>query len=111
MRNLDGDWEVTDSKGRQVSFNFCTYAEATSSGCSNEAFGFEKAGGKCLELTGSEPQAEVNESVTKSDKDGKDMEGIRLNRGGGAECPDDPSQLLGLTMDVWCNPDVLGAPD
>jgi len=33
MRNLEEDWQVTDTRGRHISFNFCTYADATSEGC------------------------------------------------------------------------------
>ena len=65
MRNLDGDWEVTDSRGRQISFNFCIYSEAKNDGCEKDSFAFEKAGGKCVALTSDEPQAELNEFVTR----------------------------------------------
>lgn len=55
MRNLDGDWEVTDTRGRRVSFNFCTFAESTGQGCDKDAFGFMMEGSKCVELTSNEP--------------------------------------------------------
>lgn len=44
MRSMDGDYSVIDPRGRTVSFNFCTYAEATSEGCAHEAFAFMRAG-------------------------------------------------------------------
>ena len=60
MRNLDGDWDVVDPRGRQIGFNFCTYAESSQAGCEHDAFAFMKEGGKCVELTSNEPKAEVN---------------------------------------------------
>lgn len=66
MRNLDGDWEVTDTRGRQVKFNFCVFAESTSNGCEHDAFAFMKQGSKCLELTSDEPKGDVNLYVERS---------------------------------------------
>lgn len=43
-------------------------------------------------------------------KSGEAVEGIRITRAGGAVCDEDPSQLMGLTIDIWCNPDVTGSP-
>lgn len=66
MRNFEGDYEVTDTRGRQVSFNFCLYAESTSAGCTKDAFAFMKEGGKCLELTSDEPKSELNDYVERA---------------------------------------------
>lgn len=33
-----------------------------------------------------------------------------MTRAGGAACPEDPQQLLGMTIDVWCNPNEQGGP-
>ena len=92
MRNLDGDWQVTDSHGNHISFNFCVYSESTTSGCEKDSFGFMKQGSKCLELTSDEPQAELNDFVERASQvKGEDQEGIRLTRAGGATCPEDTS--------------------
>lgn len=42
------------------------YSEAKEQGCENDSFGFMKEGGKCLELTSDEPQAELNEFVERA---------------------------------------------
>lgn len=112
MRNTDSDWEVTDSQGRRVSFNFCTYAASTSSGCAKEAFAFVRSGSHCEELTSNEPVAEVNTYIDRSSstKPGETQDGIRIERGGGAVCDADPTQLYSITIDVWCNPDVKDTP-
>ena len=93
MRNLDGDYHVTDHRGRPISFNFCVYAESTSNGCSSDAFAFMKEGPECKELTSSEPQAEVNDYVERTSpvRSSDDQEGIRLVRAGGATCDADSS--------------------
>lgn len=45
MRNFDGDWEVTDSRGRSVKFNFCMYSEGEQNGCQHDSFAYMKEGG------------------------------------------------------------------
>ena len=113
MRNPDGDWEVTDIRGRRISFNFCTYSEAKSQGCEHESFAFMKEGSQCKALTSDEPRAEVNDVIERTStitKSGGDQGGIRLDRAGGDECSEDSSQLLGITIDVWCNPTFTDAP-
>lgn len=95
-----------------MSFNFCQFAESQSAGCEKDAFGFMKEGPKCVELTSDEPKAEVNSYVERASsiKKGDDQEGIRVERAGGAICAEDDTQLYGLMIDVWCNPDVKDAP-
>ena len=61
-------------------------------------------------LTSDTPQAEVTELVSKTDKDGNEVEGIRMLRGGGSPCPADDSRLLSFTLDVWCNSDAQREP-
>ena len=68
LRNVDGDWQVTDWRGRPISFNFCVYTESTMAGCEHDAFGFMKEGGKCLEITSDEPQAEFDYFIDREVK-------------------------------------------
>ena len=112
MRNVDSDWQVTDTRGRQISFNFCTYSEAKAEGCEKDAFGFMHEGSKCLELTSDEPKGELNAYVERTSqiKTGEDQGGIRVIRAGGSICKEDATQLMGMTIDVWCNPDATGSP-
>ncbi len=63
-------------------------------------------------MTSDEPKAELNEYVERASQiKGDDQEGIRLTRSGGAMCKEDQTQLYGVTIDVWCNPDVTSAPE
>lgn len=112
MRNLDGDWEVTDTRGRQVKFNFCVYSEATANGCEHDAFAFMKEGG-CKELTSDEPKGDVDTYVERpsQSKSGDIQEGIRIQRSGGATCDSDPSSPMSVTIDVWCNPEYKDSPE
>mmetsp|Transcript_11574 Transcript_11574/g.13794 ORF Transcript_11574/g.13794 Transcript_11574/m.13794 type:complete len:94 (+) Transcript_11574:426-707(+) len=91
MRNTDGDWEVYDPLNRQVSFNFCTFADASAAGCSKDTFAYMKNVAQCKELTSDEPKAEINSYVERASsiKGSSDQEGIRIERGGGAICPAD----------------------
>lgn len=41
---------------------------------------------------------------------GDQQGGIRLTRAGGDKCEADKSQLYSLTVDVWCNPFIVGTP-
>lgn len=66
MRNLEGDWEVTDPRGRRVSFNFCVYTEGDSAGCSHDTFAYMKEGSACKELTSDEPKAEIDLFVERA---------------------------------------------
>ena len=111
MRNQEGDWHATDTRGHEIAFNFCMYAQSKEAGCENEAFAFMKNGAKCNELTSDEPGAEVSEYVERATavKSGN-VEGIRLTRAGGVVCDADPTQLMGITFDVWCNPDAKDSP-
>ena len=114
MRNVDGDWHATDTRGHEVSFNFCMYAQSKEAGgCTNEAFAYMKEGSACKELTSDEPKAEFNEYVERIGKvksGNINQEGIRVSRAGGAICDADPTQLMGITFDVWCNPDAKDSP-
>jgi len=65
MRNLDGDWEVTDTHGHLISFNFCIYSGASNEGCKNDAFAYMHDGSTCKALTSDEPGAEFNEYVER----------------------------------------------
>jgi len=53
-------------------------------------------------LTSDTPQAELTELISKTQGD-DEVEGIRLMRAGGDVCPQDESQLMTFTLDVWCN--------
>ena len=55
MRNIEGDWSVTDPQGHHIGFNFCTYSEASENGCTHNTFAYMKEGSKCEELTSDEP--------------------------------------------------------
>ena len=65
LRNPDGDWEVSDSRGRQISFNLCHYAarEESCPSLKDDTFAFMKSGGHCFALTSNEPKAEISEAV------------------------------------------------
>lgn len=72
-----------------------------------------KEGGACKELTSNEPKAEYPEVVERVSpiKRDKTQEGIRITRGGGVVCQADQEQLMSVTIDVWCSPDVVFAPE
>ena len=90
---MDGDWQVTDQRGRQIGFNFCTYSEAQSQGCEHDAFGYMREGANCRALTSDEPKAEVTEVITRNSqsKQGEEQDGIRVMRAGGDVCSEDSS--------------------
>ena len=112
MKNVDGDWTVRDTHGRDINFNFCHYAE-DECGDSTDAFAFMKEGhNKCLALTSSEPKAEIAQAVERDDPKDKTkvQEGIRITRAGGSDCPTDSGVPLSVIFDVWCDPTALGEP-
>ena len=112
LKNLDNDWKITDPKsGSSVYFNLCHYTDKSSCDTNDDSFAYrESASGQCEMLTSDTPQAEVTELVSKTDKDGNEVEGIRMLRGGGSPCPADDSRLLSFTLDVWCNSDAQREP-
>lgn len=103
---MDGDWEVSDSRGRSINFNFCHYAENT---CSSprDAFGFIRDS-SCLALTSDEPKGEISQFISKpvpgAKEDAEEQGGIRLMRAGGGVCPGSPDNRMAMIIDVWCNP-------
>ena len=95
LKNQMIDWNAHDKFGNTVYFNFCYYTDVSSCDGVGDNFAFlETKTGSCEQLTSDAPGAEIVESSTRiSLTDAEDtQEGLRIERAGGAECPEDNSR-------------------
>jgi len=117
LKNTGGDWSAEESTtGETIFFNFCHFVDHSQcEGEKTESFGFTTpsvGSGTCTRITSDTPQAELVEEISRDNPKNLDQEqaGIRLTRTGGATCADDDDRVMSMTVDIWCNSEVTGAP-
>ena len=109
LKNQQTDWKVQDKLGNTVYFNFCYYTDTDVGACGDslgDNFAYMSARGTCSQLTSDSPGAEIVEASERTSlvDPTQTQEGVRIERAGGSECPQDSLRQLTFTVDVWCNP-------